>query len=382
MMKFNINKVFPVFFLVLMSIVLMFKIQFSYENCNGFSFGDWLINYQDGGFKRRGLLGTFIFFMYNVFHVKIQYMAFFFQFLFNFLFVFYVVKLLLLKKHNILEYFFLFTPFCLWGILSDCAVGTRKDGILWFLMAFFAYYLASGKFKEVREYVFYLLLFVSVFIHESFIFYAPNFVVLYLFHAKNIDYKKIIFILFSLYFPVTILFLFGIDNLGSSYTLKILNESGIKLQNIHNIFMWKEDQFIKIDFYKQYLSGHLLYIVSFALQVLFAIYYMKTRFFENKEIKKIFFAFIVCLLLVIPLYLIAIDFGRWLYSQFIFLFILIISLLPNVEIERKNMFRISPKEMVFISIVIFSIIIYRVPSYYSGIQIGLPLRWMMGSYNL
>lgn len=381
MMKFNINKIFPIFFLVLMSIVLMMKIQFSYENCNGFSFGDWLINYQDGGFKRRGLLGTFVFFMYNVFHVKIQYTAFFFQFLFNFLFVFYVVKLLILKRHNILEYFFLFTPFCLWGILSDCAVGTRKDGILWFLMAFFAYYLASGKFKGVREYFFYILLFISVFIHESFIFYAPNFVVLYLFHAKNVDYKKMIFILFSLYFPVTILFLFGINDLGSSNTMKVLNESGVELQSIHNIFMWKESQFIKVDFYKQYLFGHLLYIVSFSLQVLFAAYYMKARRFESKEIKKIFFYFTVCLLLAVPLYLIAVDFGRWLYSQFIFLFILIISLLPKAEIESRNLFRISPKEMIFISIVILSIIIYRVPSCYSGIQMGLPLRFFLSLIN-
>lgn len=381
-MKFNINKVFPVFFLVLMSIVLMFKIQFSYDNCNGFSFGDWLINYQDGGFKRRGLLGSFVFFMYNVFHVKIRYTAFFFQFLFNFLFLFYVVKLLNLKKHNILEYFFLFTPFCLWGIFSDCAIGTRKDGVLWFLMAFFAYYLASGKFKGVREYVFYLLLFISVFIHESFIFYAPNFVVLYLFLTKSVDYKKIIFILISLYFPIAILLSFGVDTLGSSYTLEILKDNGVKLQHKDNIFIWKESQFVKVDFYKKYLSGYLLYLISFSLQVLFAVYYMKIRRFENKDKKKIIFSFVVCLLLAIPLYLIAIDFGRWLYSHFIFLFIFIISLLPKAEIERQFFFRITQKEIIFVSVVIFSVIIYRVPSYYNGIQIGLPLKWMMGSYNL
>jgi hypothetical protein len=377
MMKFNVSKVFSISFLIVISLVLVFKIQFSYENCNGFAFGDWLVNYQDGGFKRRGLLGTVIFFIYDVFHVKIQYTVFFFQFICNFLFLFYLAKLITLKRHNVIEYVFLFTPFCLWGIFSDCAVGTRKDGILWFLMVFFAYNLASGKFKGIREYFFYLLLFISVFIHESYIFYAPNFVVLHLWHSKKIDYNKNIFLLLSLYIPAVIIFLFGIDNLGGIYTLNILKNSGVELQVGDNIFSWKENKFLKTDFYIENLSGHLLYVLSFTLQVLFAVWYMKIRQFSVKNTKKIFFSFIICLLLAIPLYLIAIDLGRWLYSQFIFLFILIISLLPRFEIKKQNLFCLSSKEMVFVLFVIFSNIIYRVPSYYSGMQLGLPLKWIM-----
>lgn len=377
MMKFNVSKVFSISFLIVISLVLVFKIQFSYENCNGFAFGDWLVNYQDGGFKRRGLLGTVIFFIYDVLHVKIQYTVFFFQFICNFLFLFYLAKLITLKRHNIIEYVFLFTPFCLWGIFSDCAVGTRKDGILWFLMAFFAYNLASGKFKGIREYFFYLLLFTSVFIHESYIFYAPNFVVLHLWHSKKIDYNKNIFLLLSLYIPAVIIFLFGIDNLGGMYTLNILKNSGVELQVGDNIFSWKENKFLKTDFYIENLSGHLLYVLSFTLQVLFAVWYMKIRQFSVKNTKKIFFCFIICLLLAIPLYLIAIDLGRWLYSQFIFLFILIISLLPRFEIKNQNLFFLSSKEMVFVLLVIFSNVIYRVPSYYSGMQLGLPLKWIM-----
>lgn len=377
MMKLNVSKVFSISFLIVISFVLMFKIQFSYENCNGFSFGDWLINYQDGGFKRRGLLGTVIFFIYDVFHVKVQYTVFFFQFASNFLFLFYLVKLIMLKRHSIIEYVFLFTPFCLWGIFSDCAIGTRKDGILWFLMVFFAYNLARGKFKGIREHFFYFLLFTSVFIHESYIFYAPNFVVLHMCHSNKIDHKKNIFLLVSLYIPAIIIFLFGIDNLGGIYTLDVLKSNGIELQIGDNIFAWKENKFLKTDFYSENIFGHLLYVLSFALQVLFAVWYMKIRHFGVKKTKKIFFCFLVCLLLAIPLYLIAIDLGRWLYSQFIFLFILIVSLLPRFEIKNQNLFRLSSKEVVFILLVIFSNIIYRVPSYYTGMQLGLPLKWIV-----
>jgi hypothetical protein len=45
------------------------------------------------------------------------------------------------KKYNILDFVFLFTPFCLWGFVSDSGMGARKDGVLWFMLSSFTYFL-------------------------------------------------------------------------------------------------------------------------------------------------------------------------------------------------------------------------------------------------
>ena len=167
------TKYFLRFFLIFIAAFLIFKIYFAYTIANGYPFGDWLINYQDGGFKRRGLLGTVAFFIYEKVHIKVQYTIFLLQFLFHFLFFYYLVQLIKLKKYNILDFVFLFTPFCLWGIVSDSGMGARKDGVLWFMLSFFAYNLTKGNMSKIRWYFFYALFFVSIFIHESFVFFFP-----------------------------------------------------------------------------------------------------------------------------------------------------------------------------------------------------------------
>jgi len=42
--------------------VLEIKLFLVDKTGSGFTFADWLINYQDGGFKRRGLCGSILFF--------------------------------------------------------------------------------------------------------------------------------------------------------------------------------------------------------------------------------------------------------------------------------------------------------------------------------
>ena len=47
-----------------LAVVYLYTVFFTYihnRNSEGYILGDWLINYQDGGFKRRGLSGSFFF---------------------------------------------------------------------------------------------------------------------------------------------------------------------------------------------------------------------------------------------------------------------------------------------------------------------------------
>ncbi|BAP33672.1 betaRE-NMUR-3 protein [Chryseobacterium sp. StRB126] len=168
-------------------------------------------------------------------------------------------------------------------------------------------------------------------------------------------------------------------NVGSEYTINIIKACGINFQS-DNIFAWKENKLLKLDYYDEHLSGYLLYIITFTLQFVYVIFYLLIREFKKEDIRRLTFFFFACLLGTIPLFLIAIDFGRWLYNLFIFWSLLIISLLPDAEaktfvFDYKTIF--SKKNISFIVLVFLSNFIYRVPSYFIGIEIAAPLRRVM-----
>ncbi|WP_141395606.1 hypothetical protein [Chryseobacterium timonianum] len=284
-----------------------------------------------------------------------------------------------MKKYTILDFVFLFTPFCLWGFISDSGMGARKDGILWFMLSFFAYILTKGNMSKWRWYSFYILFFVSVFIHESFVFFFPCFLSLYYFHTKKVELSKILLISLSFCIPALIIFFAGMKNVGSEYTLGVIKACGINLQD-DNIFAWKENEFIKLDYYYKHLYDYSLYSVTFLLQFVYVTFYLYIKEFKKEDIRKLVFFFFVCLLCTVPLFLIAIDIGRWFYNLFIFWSVLIISLLPKNDFkisvfDYKTVF--SKKSVSFILLIFLSNFLYRAPSCFVGIETAAPLRRLM-----
>ncbi|WP_347216866.1 hypothetical protein [Chryseobacterium sp.] len=363
-------------YLIVVTILCLFKIGFAYYACNGFAFADWLINYQDGGFKRRGLLGTVFVFLYDVFSIKLQYSAFAAQTIVYILF-FYILSLLFkLKKTNITDVFLFLTPFCLWGFFSDAAIGSRKDGILWLLFLLFAYWLAKNKLSGFRENILLISFSLSVFIHESFIFYTPYFLLVLFLNTGKLDLQKTIKIVLAFFIPAAFIFLMGNMNPDYGYTLRLVNECGINLQD-DNIFQWKETELIKMQYYREHLSTVSLYVVSFTLQLFFILYYIfiiKKDELINK--KQLLIAFFMCIIFTVPLFLIAIDVGRWLYNHFILFFIILIFQLSDRKGEMKliDSSLLNYRNIIFMAAVLVADFVYRVPSYELGLDIGLPLK--------
>lgn len=381
MMKSNTHNAFLVIFMICITAFLIFKIQFAYENCNGFAFGDWLINYQEAGFNRRGLIGTIFIFLYETFSIKLQYSVFVVQLIVHVSFFYFLFLLFKIKDSNIIDICLFLTPFCLWGFFSDAAIGARKDGLLWLLFVVFTYLLSQKKLSKTNQYFFYGAFGISVLIHESFIFYAHYFVIAVYYFERKINIQKWVVILLSFYIPAAIVLWFGQVNINYVQTLKLIKESGIILQE-ENIFVWKETEFIKIDFYKKYYKSINLYIISFTCQILFTIYYMYLKQISGK--KKLLIVFFISILITLPLFLIAIDTGRWFYNHFILFYILLISLLPATGTNKLfiNFQKLkNPKIFVFILVILLSCFVYRVPSYMAGIQEGLPLRFFLSLIN-
>lgn len=363
-----------VLYLTVIIFLCIFKIYFAYLTCNGYAFADWLINYQESGFTRRGLPGTVSVFLYNVFSVKMQYSVFLMQTIVYVLFFYFLYKLLRFKKANLVDVLFLFTPFCLWGFFSDPAIGARKDGVLWLIFTAFTYYLSQNKLSKTKEYIFLVLFAISVFIHESFVFYAQYFLLALYFQNRKIDIKRYSIILLSFYIPAGIILWSGIS---SDYpkTLQMIQECGIDLQK-ENIFLWKETQLIKTAYLTKEIKNLSLYIISVMLQIMFVVFYMFLKKITPEDKRKLLLAFALAFLMSTPLFLIAIDMGRWFYNNFILFQIFLISLVPfsTMKFFDSQMIR-NRWILVFIVLTLVAVFVYRVPSALIGIQEGLPLRF-------
>ena len=49
------------------------------QKISDWTMSDWLINYYDGGFKRRGLMGTLFIFFSDTFTIPLKWVVFIFQ---------------------------------------------------------------------------------------------------------------------------------------------------------------------------------------------------------------------------------------------------------------------------------------------------------------
>jgi hypothetical protein len=76
--RFN-SKIF-IYFLIAITAIYTLAFTFLHNvRSDGYILGDWLVNYQDGGFKRRGLSGSFFFLLQDMTGVKLNILVYIFQ---------------------------------------------------------------------------------------------------------------------------------------------------------------------------------------------------------------------------------------------------------------------------------------------------------------
>ena len=100
---------------------------------------DWLINYYDGGFKRRGLMGTLFIFLSDTFHISLKWVVFIFQALITSLLFYTIYKGFTKKKLDLYFLSILFLPFGLpfFFMTFDHFFLVRKDLILLSIASFY-----------------------------------------------------------------------------------------------------------------------------------------------------------------------------------------------------------------------------------------------------
>jgi len=117
----------------------------------GFNIGDWLINYQ-GGFVRRGLVGEFLFLLSRISGINPAILLICLQ-IFIFSMYFYFTYKVLQRRSSLLRYSILiFSPFIFTFAINSQAGGYRKEILYFAVLAFITYVqevLPVSKFQKI-----------------------------------------------------------------------------------------------------------------------------------------------------------------------------------------------------------------------------------------
>lgn len=316
--NFNI-KIF-IYFLIIATAVytLAFTWVFNLKD-DGYILADWLINYQDGGFKRRGLSGSFFFILQDLTGLRLNYIVYFFQFLIISGFFWIYARLIRYKFTDILYLSLLLSAVGFVGLLNTVTYVGKKEFIVFLLFACFVYFLDHDKLSGIKEYLFCVFLCISTLLHEVTLFYVPYFAIALYVKTGKLEYTRYLKYFIAAGVPALLIILFG-KNVNEGMSLEILNKRGV--HPTYGIFYWNVDE---RQYIKEHIKEYRLYFISLAISVFHIAYYLK---YLNE--RKLFSILLLgAFLFSFPLFYLAIDWGRWMYIHMMLMIVLFAMLLRN-----------------------------------------------------
>lgn len=317
---------------------------------DGYILADWLINYQDGGFKRRGLSGSFFFLVQDLTGIGLNYLVYFCQFTIISLFFWYYTKLIRYKITTLLYLSLLLSSIGFVGLLNTVTYVGKKEFIVFLLFTWFVYLLDQDKLSKYKEYILCVLLCISTLLHEVTLFYVPYFAIALYVKMGKFEIKRYLKYFLATGIPAGLIILFG-KNVNEGMSLEILNQRGV--HPTYGIFYWNIDE-------RQYIKEHIieyrLYFISLAISLIHLVYYLK--YLTSRKILSILL--VGAFLFSFPLFYLAIDWGRWMYIHMMLIIVLFALLLKKGDsIYAYEPIIINNKFYITLFIIIISLI-YRV----------------------
>ncbi|MDM1556631.1 MULTISPECIES: hypothetical protein [Chryseobacterium] len=347
--RFNI-KIFIYFLIAITAIyTLAFTLAFNLKD-DGYILADWLINYEDGGFKRRGLSGSFFFIVQDITGFSLNYIVYFFQFIIISLFFLGYAKLIRYKMTDLLYLSLLLSSIGFVGLLNTVTYVGKKEFIVFLLFTSFVYLLDKNKLSKYKEYIFCLLLFISTLLHEVTLFYVPYFAIALYVKNGKLEIKRYIKFFIAVMIPAAAIILFG-KNVNEGMSLEILNRRGV--HPTYGIFYWDIDE---RQYIKEHLNEYLLYLISLGISVFHIGYYLK--YLKGREI--LYILLIGAFVFSFPLFYLAIDWGRWMYIHMMLIIILFALMLKKGDtVYAYEPIIINRKFYITMAIILLSLL-YRV----------------------
>ena len=297
---------------------LAFTLAFNLKD-DGYILADWLINYEDGGFKRRGLSGSFFFILQDITGFSLNYIVYFFQFMIISLFFWLYAKLIRYKVTDLLYLSLLLSSIGFVGLLNTVTYVGKKEFIVFLLFTYFVYLLDNNRLTKYKEYIFCILLFISTLLHEVTLFYTPYFAIALYVKSGKIEVRRYIKFFLSVFIPAAAIILLG-KNVNEGMSLEILSKRGV--HPTYGIFYWNIDE---RQYIKEHLNEYLLYFISLGISIVHIAYYLK--YLTNRKI--LFILLSGAFIFSLPLFYLAIDWGRWMYIHMMLLIVLFALLLKK-----------------------------------------------------
>ncbi|WEK68519.1 MAG: hypothetical protein P0Y62_11725 [Candidatus Chryseobacterium colombiense] len=340
-----------IYFLIVITAIYTLAFTFLHNvRSDGYILGDWLVNYQDGGFKRRGLSGSFFFLVQDMTGVKLNILVYIFQVIIISLFFYYYFKIIQYKEATFLYLSLLLSSIGFVGLLNCVDYVGKKEFIVFFLFAFFVYLIDNNKLTRIREWGFSIALFVSTLFHEVTLFFIPYFLITLYLKTGKIELERYLKYILAVFIPAVLLMLFG-KQINEGQSLNILKERGVIFTR--GIFFWNinERQYII-----QHFNEYKLYFLSLGISIFHIAFYLKYL----TERKIISILLIGAFLFSLPLFYLAIDWGRWMYIHMMFIIILFGLLLKKTNSAYSSETIIINKKFYVTLLIIILSLIYRV----------------------
>lgn len=314
------NKV-AIFIVVVLFFWIIYKSYIFTNRGDGYILGDWLINYEDGGFKRRGLSGSFFFLLQDISGLPLQRLVWFFQTMLYSVFFYLLVKVI--NKIRCEELIFLFTPvtFLFW-FYNSYAIG-RKEILLLVVAILYANDIISGRKNYLINGI---LLGISVLFHELTFFYLSYFVFIYFFierRSLSLDLFKLL--VFS-FISIICLYLFSDFEIFRGGTFQLLQKRGVILDDISLFTQTNKFNISQVSF--DFRSWSYSFVI--VLNLLFI-------YLRYKD-KKVFLFVLLCWLPSVFLFLNGSDWGRWIFIHFLMnaLVVILFSIKNNSTLAKYN----------------------------------------------
>jgi len=298
------------------------EIQWSFKD-HGYITGDWLINYTNG-LVRRGLFGEIAMQTHRWFGNSPVEAVLASKYLVYAVLCIAIFLLALVKGIGLIEILFVISPWALMFDLNDPGGSGRKEILLFASFAVFVLLQVFNKSppKSVwKRWDFYYLLVVMIsiaFTHEGMIFFYPFFYLpFYLRRGFNKDDLTVFCIPYmtSLLVFVMLFVTFKGDKETADAICNSLHPWGINCEAINLL-------------HGKHLNIHIGFIKSFAPLILLTFFPIYCYGVWTTSLSKshLLLAMAILLLLTVPLYVIAIDWGRWIHISGILFFVSFLSL--------------------------------------------------------
>lgn len=298
---------------------------------------DWLINYE-GGAVRRGLLGQLAIYVSSI-GVSLKWLVFFIQSAIYFGINCLVLKIYLMREREISWYALLLSPAFLLFPAYDLQGGFRKEIIVFLSFAIIAFSFANKKLGNKSILVGYFVYLVSVFSHELSVLALPFYLYIFYRSAKvELIEPREAFgwsLLFALTAASAIIFSIVFSG-GRSVADGIC--TSLLLHGFNGDICSGAIEWLGFDSkygIEKVFDNFPAYIFNFPF--LFALS-IAPVFLLGPKNRSMTAVFIVGFISFLPLYYVAIDWGRWIsiYIFFVFVSILAESVLCEIKLKPVN----------------------------------------------